>query len=165
MTRPEQPLSGLLRRERVQVLRRHIGSVPKRTTLFVLVVVVGVLTVASGATLSQSGTPSTPVSEANNSTANNSTVIPGTQIASVLSAEGVSLESEVHRRTLDVKLARAASDEERATVVTTTLQRLSERLDALETRYQRPDCSTGGNDERRQVSRGEEHDHRRNHDD
>jgi hypothetical protein len=129
---PLNRLSRFLRRERVQTLRRHIyGCVSKRTTLLVLISVVGVLAVVSGAALSQSGTPPSPTAETNNST-----VAPGAQIASAISVEGVALESDVNRRTLDAKLAQATSDEERAAIIATTIRRLDGRLDTLETRYQ-----------------------------
>jgi hypothetical protein len=129
---PERPLSRFFRRERLQILRRWIHrNMPKRTTLLVtLILVGGVLAVASGSALSQSGTPPTP-----ETAANNSTVAPGAQIASGVSVEGVVLESGLHRRTLDIKLTRATSAEERATIITTTMRTLDRRLDALETRY------------------------------
>jgi hypothetical protein len=134
MTPLKRPLSRFLRREheRLQTLRRYIhGCVPKRTTLLVLVSVVVVLAVMSGAALSQSGTPLTPTAETNNST-----VAPGAQMVSAISVEGVVLESGLHRRTLDIKLTRATSAEERATIIATTMQTFDKRLDALETRYQ-----------------------------
>jgi hypothetical protein len=131
---PERPLSRFFWRKRLQILRRRIHQdMPKRTTLLVtLVLVGGVLAVASGSALSQSGTP--PTSE---TVANNSTVAPGAQVASAISVEGTVLGSDLQQRTLDVKLTRAASDEERAAIVARTIQRLSGRLDTLETRYQR----------------------------
>jgi hypothetical protein len=134
MTPLKRPLSRFLRREheRLQTLRRHIhGCVPKRTTLLALVSVIVVLAVMSGAALSQSGTPPTPTAETNNST-----VTPGAQMASAISVEGVVLENGLHRRTLDTKLTRATSAEERATIIATTMRTLDKRLDALETRYQ-----------------------------
>ena len=133
MTSPERPLSRFLRRERLQMLHRRIHrSVPKHTTLLVFLVLVGgALVVASGPALSQPGTP--PTSEP---AANNSTVAPGAQVASGVSVEGIVLRSDLQQRTLDVKLARAASDKERAAIVARIIQRLNGRLDTLETRYQ-----------------------------
>jgi hypothetical protein len=102
--------------------------VPKRITLLVLVSVI-VLAVVSGAALSQSRTP-TPTAETNDST-----VAPGAHVASAISAEGVALEGGVHRRALDSKLTRTTGVEERAVIVTTTMQTLDRRLGALEIRY------------------------------
>jgi cell division septation protein DedD len=118
----------------MQMLRRRLHrGVPKRATLLlVLVLVGGVLIVASGPALSQSGTPPGSGIEANNST-----VAPGAQVASAISVEGTVLRYDLQQRTLDVKLRRAASDEERAAIVARTIRRLSGRLDTLETRYQR----------------------------
>lgn len=132
MTPPEQSLIDLLSRK-YRTLREHIGGVPHRTTLFVvLVVALGALTVTTGPALSQSGESPTPATEANNSTA-----APGAQVASAVSVEGTLLSGDVQRRTLDVKLTRAASDRERAAIVATTISTLNSRLDALETRSQR----------------------------
>lgn len=134
MTPPERPLSRILRRERLQILcRRMYRDVPKRATLLITLVLIGsVFAVAGGSAFSQSDTP--PTSERG---ANNSTVAPGAQVASAVSVEGTVLRSDLQQRTLDVKLTRAASDEERAAIVARTIQRFSGRLNTLETRYQR----------------------------
>jgi hypothetical protein len=129
---PQHSLLNHLSRKR-RILRRYIEGVPNRTTLFVvLVVALGVFTVTAGPALSQSGESPTPVTEANNST-----VAPGAEVASAVSVEGTVLEGDVQRRTLDVELTRAASDEERAAIVATTISTLDSRLDTLETRAQR----------------------------
>jgi hypothetical protein len=134
MTPLERLLSRVLHQERMQMLRCQLHrGVPKRTTLFLVLVLVGsVLVVASGPALSQSGTPPGSGIEANNST-----VAPGAQVASAVSVEGTVLRYDLQQRTLDVKLTRAANDEERAAIVARTIRRLSGRLDTLETRYQR----------------------------
>jgi hypothetical protein len=133
MTPPEQSLLALLSRKRQSLCRHIYGSEPKRATLVVLLVIaIGALTVTVGPALSQSDESPTPVTETNNSTA-----APGAQVASAVSTEDTLLRGDMQRRTLNVKLARATSDEQRAAIVATTISTLNGRLDTLETRVQR----------------------------
>lgn len=107
-------------------------TTPRRTALIVLVLTVGALTLTAGLTLSQTSATSTSGTGANNSTAT-----PGAEVASAISAEGTLLEGQLQERTLDVKLGEATSNEERAAIVATTIQRLDGRLTQLETQAQR----------------------------
>lgn len=97
-----------------------------------VVLTVGGLTLTAGPTLGQMGTTSTPGAGVDNSSAT-----PGAEVASALTVEGTLLEGELQEGTLDVKLAEAAGDEERAAIVATTIQQLNGRLTQLETQAQR----------------------------
>ena len=117
-----------------QTSRKQVHSiVSKRTAVVVLLIGLGVLTLSTGAGLSQSGTSSAPVTEVNNSTA-----APGAEFMSAISSERILLSGEIDRETLNAELTQATSDEERAQVVAAAIQQVEERLSELESQAQDP---------------------------
>lgn len=141
MTPPQRTRSNSRPRDNQTFRKQARDTVSKRTAVFVLLIGLGVLALSTGLVLSQSGTSSAPATEVNNST-----IAPGAQFASAISSERILLSSELDRETLDTKLTRATSDEERAQVVAAAIQQLDERLNELETRAQNLQQTTGQQD-------------------